>query len=125
MDQVEDYLERASESLQAFADGPAQVAGAALEGSFVRAGQSIERVLVQAAQSGELNFRRMTEALLADLARIAAEAVITQSGLSQIGQSVTVNMSTTGITGAGSSAGAAGAIANLMAAAAARGARYG
>lgn len=125
MDEFEEYLERASESLQAFADGPAQAASAALEDSFSRAGQSIERVLIQAALSGELNFKRMTEALLADLARIAAEAVITQSGLSQIGQSVTVNMTTqAGISGA-PPFGGVGQIANLIAAAAVRGARYG
>lgn len=124
MDQVEAYLDRASESLKAFADGPAQAAALSLEDSFGRAGQAIERVIVQAAQSGEINFKRMSEALLADLARIAAEAIITQSGLSQIGQSVTVNMPVTGGAGSSSSLGSIGAVANLIAAAAARGARY-
>lgn len=124
MDELNDYLERASESLSNLVDGPGLEAATALEQAFERTGQSIERALSQAAQSGEVDFRQMAESLLADLARIAAEAVIAQSSLSQVGQTVNLNMSLGQGADAQSIVGAAGTITSLIAAATARGARY-
>lgn len=124
MDEFETELQSASESLTRLVEGPGVEAAAILEQAFGRAGTSIERALGQAARSGEVDFRRMAESILGDLARIAAEAVIAQSGLGQVGQTVNLNMSV----GAGaeqrSVVGAAGTIANAVALAAARGARF-
>ncbi|MEM9842164.1 MAG: phage tail tape measure C-terminal domain-containing protein [Pseudomonadota bacterium] len=125
MDEIEDSLVRAGEVLSRFADGPVQDAAISLEQAFGRAGLSIERALGQAARSGELEFRRMAESVLADLARIAAEAVIAQSRASSGGQIVNLNMSVGAGTDTQSVIGAASSMAGLVAAAAARGARYG
>ncbi|WP_291844067.1 phage tail tape measure C-terminal domain-containing protein [Maricaulis sp.] len=62
--------------LDDFADGPGQRAAEALETAFERAGSRIEQALGRAARSGEADFSRMTEAILADLARLAAQQVI-------------------------------------------------
>lgn len=62
--------------LEDFADGPGQHAAEALEAAFERAGSRIERALGRAARSGEADFSRMTDAILADLARLAAQQVI-------------------------------------------------
>ncbi len=52
--------------------------GEALAAAFEAAGQRIEAALAGAAHSGEADFRRMAEAILRDLARIAAEAILLQ-----------------------------------------------
>lgn len=62
--------------LDDFADGAGQRAAEALETAFERAGNRIEQALGRAARSGEADFSRMTEAILADLARLAAQQVI-------------------------------------------------
>ena len=124
MDEFDEYLTRASDSLATLVDGPGTEAARALERAFGQAGERIEQALSQAARSGELNFRSMTEALLADLARIAAEAVIAQTGLARVGQTVNLNMSVGPGADAQSIVGATGAIATSIAAAAARGGRY-
>ena len=124
MDEFEVGLERASQSLAQFVDGPGVSAARALEEAFSTAGQNIEQDLKQAAQPGELDFQRMTRTILADLARILTEALHAQSGLYQVGQTFNLNMAFND--GAPSSSGlsSAGSIATLIAAAAARGARY-
>ncbi len=76
MDEFNQSLEAASERLQALADGPAREAAASMERHFVEAGQRIEDALSRAARTGELDFSRMAEAILRDLARIAAENVL-------------------------------------------------
>lgn len=124
MDEFDEYLSRASESLSTLVDGPGTEAARALENAFGQAGERIEQALSQAARSGELNFRNMTEALLADLARIAAEAVIAQTGLAWVGQTVNLNMSVGAGADAQSIVGASGTIATSIAAAVARGGRY-
>ena len=124
MDELEAGLDRASESLAQFVDGPGAAAAAALEDAFARAGQNIEQVLKQAAQSGEFDFQRMTRSILADLAQVLAEALIARSGLDQVGQTFNLNMSVNDRGGAGSGVGSIASIATLVAAAAARGARY-
>lgn len=120
MDEIEDNLQRASASLAALADGPAVQAADALEQAFQRAGQTIEQTLSQAARSGELDFRRMTEAILADLARLAAEAVIGQTGFGAAKQTVNVNVPTSLTSPRSNSA----QLVSLIANAAVRGARY-
>ncbi|MFN7179749.1 phage tail tape measure C-terminal domain-containing protein [Hyphomonas sp.] len=54
------------------------LAGAAdaLAAAFGEAGEQISASLGQAARSGELDFKRMADAMLRDLARVAAEALI-------------------------------------------------
>ncbi|MBR9806552.1 MAG: hypothetical protein GYB49_04935 [Alphaproteobacteria bacterium] len=86
-------LASAGDALQALAEGPGMQAAEALEAAFGRAGQSIETALGQAARSGELNFERMAESILRDLARVAAESVTAMAGLNHsAGQAVTLNM---------------------------------
>ncbi|MEL6413507.1 MAG: phage tail tape measure C-terminal domain-containing protein [Pseudomonadota bacterium] len=124
MDEFEVGLERASQSLAQFVDGPGVSAARALEEAFSTAGQNIEQVLKQAAQSGELDFQRMTRTILADLARILTEALLAQSGLNQVGQTFNLNMAFNDGARSNSGLSSAGSIATLIAAAAARGARY-
>lgn len=124
MDEFERELEAAGDALLNLVEGPGQTAAAALETAFGQAGQGIERALSQAARAGELDFRRMAEAVLADLARIATQAVLARSGLSDGGPTVNLNMSVGPGADAGSVVGAAGSIANAVALAAARGGRF-
>lgn len=76
MTEFESQLGVAGDALRQLSDGPARQAADALSGAFDGAGQRIEASLARAARSGELDFRRMTEGILRDLARVAAEAVI-------------------------------------------------
>ncbi len=122
MDEFEQSLERASQSLTSFVEQTGAQAARNLEQAFARAGTTIEQSLNQAAQSSELNFRRMTEAILTDLARVAAEAVIAQSGLGQAGP--TFNLSGGAASSGRSATPGASALDALIATAAARGARY-
>ena len=124
MDEFETGLERASQSLAQFVDGPGLSAARALEEAFSTAGQNIEQVLKQAAQSGELDFQRMTQTILADLARILTEALLTQSGLGQVGQTFNLNMTLNDPARSGSGQRSVGSIATLVASAAGRGARF-
>lgn len=124
MDEIEADLQSASENLTRLVEGPGQEAAAALEQAFGRAGLNIERALGQAARSGELDFRRMAESILADLARIVAESVMAQSGMKQMGQIVNLNMSLGASTDQRTVIGASSSIANAVALAAARGARF-
>lgn len=124
MDEIEADLQSVSDSLTRLVEGPGQEAAAVLEQAFGRAGTSIEQALGQAARSGELDFRRMAESILGDLARIIAESVIAQSGVRQMGQTVNLNMSVGRSADQGSIIGATSSIANAVAVAAARGARF-
>lgn len=124
MDEFEAELQSASETLTRLVEGPGLEAAAILEQAFGRAGTHIEQALSQAARSGELDFRRMAESILSDLARIAAEAVIAQSGLGQARQTVNLNMSVASGADPRTVIGGIGAIANAVAMAAARGARF-
>jgi phage-related minor tail protein len=76
MTDFDDEIEQASAAFDALADGPATRAAQAIEAAFARTGDTIERSLGQAARSGELSFAQMTEAILRDLARLAAERFI-------------------------------------------------
>ncbi len=124
MDEFEQDIRRAGDALALFTEGPGRDAARILEDAFGEAGQSIQASLSRAAQTGQLDFRRMAESVLADLARIAAEAVIARSGLGQAGQTVNLNMAVGAGADAGSVVGAAGSIATVVAAAAARGGRF-
>lgn len=89
MNNFENDLASAADALQALAEGPGAEAAAALEAAFGKAGERIEASLAQAARSGELDFRRMADAILRDLARVAAEAVFSGG---QAGSTMNVNM---------------------------------
>ena len=73
---TEDEIEASGEALEALADGPAQRAAEAIEAVFERTGRSIEDNLERAARHGEASFARLTESILRDLARLAAEQLI-------------------------------------------------
>ncbi|MFY0637073.1 phage tail tape measure C-terminal domain-containing protein [Maricaulis maris] len=62
--------------LETLADGAGQQAAEALESAFERAGSRIEQALGRAARSGAADFSRMTDAILADLARLATQQMI-------------------------------------------------
>lgn len=71
-----DFSDRAGEPLEALAEGPAREAAEAIAAAFERTGETIEQALGRAARSGETSFSRMTDAILRDLARLAAEQLI-------------------------------------------------
>ncbi len=122
MDEIESDLARAGDALRDLAEGPGREAAQALEQAFGRAGRSIESALAGAARSGELNFQRMAESILRDLARVATEALIagvTGGG----GQTVNVNMNVAAGADA-SRAPSPARIASAVAGAAARGGRF-
>ena len=73
--------ETAASRLQDLADGPASEAAETIEAAFERAGQGIERALAAAARAGELDFSRMTQSILADLARLAVERFVVEPAL--------------------------------------------
>lgn len=76
MNEYERELGMAGDALRALSDGPGREAAEALGAAFDGAGQRIEAALGQAARSGELDFRRLADGILRELARVAAEAVI-------------------------------------------------
>lgn len=80
MDEFEEDMARAGEALSILADGPGRAAADALGSAFEAAGNRIEASLETAARTGELNFSRMAEAILRDLARITAEAIFSGIG---------------------------------------------
>ncbi len=125
MDKFETDLAAAGDALAMLANGPGQDAADALEAAFGRAGASIEKALAQAARTGELDFKRMAESILKDLARIATEALIARSGLGgangAAGQTVNLNMAL----GAGADAGSVLSSQGMIAAALARAANAG
>ncbi|MEL7127934.1 MAG: phage tail tape measure C-terminal domain-containing protein [Pseudomonadota bacterium] len=125
MDEFERDLADAGDALIAFADGPGRQAADALGAAFDGAGSRIERALGQAARSGELDFSRMAENILRDLARIAAEALVTQSGLgTRGGQTVNLNFAMGPGTDAGSVLASRNTIATALARTAAAGGRF-
>ena len=128
MDDFEADLAAAGDALSTLANGPGREAAEALERAFGRAGITIERTLAQAAKSGELDFKRMAESILGDLARIATEALLARSGLfgqaGSGGQTVNLNMALGAGADAGSLLASQGQIAAALARAAASGGRF-
>ena len=93
MNEFETNLNAAGDALRVLAEGPGLQAAEALETAFGEAGANIEAALGEAARAGELNFERMAESILRDLARVAAESLATMTGLSPVGrQAVNLNM---------------------------------
>lgn len=82
----------AADALKALADGPGRAAADTLVQVFDNAGARIEGALSQAARSGELDFQRMAESVLGDLARIAAEALILSGRGASSGQGVNMTL---------------------------------
>ncbi len=127
MTEFEDEMAAAGDALLALAEGPGRAAADALEEAFGQAGTRIEEALGRAARSGELNFERMAESILRDLARVAAEAVLTMAGIgAQPGgqPSVTLNMNVGAGAGAQDVLANKGAIKAALARAAAEGRRF-
>lgn len=122
MDPLTDEIEVAGDALRAFAEGPGRDAARLLEEAFAEAGGRIGQVLSEAARSGELDFRRMAEAILRDLARIAAQSVFGGGG----GGAPAINISVVGAApdAARSLLAGQGAIAAALARAAAAGGRF-
>ena len=124
MEDFEESIARAADSVAGLAEGPGQAAARALEEAFGRAGQSIETALGQAARAGELDFSRMAQSVLGDLARIGAEAAIARAGLGTAAQGLTVNMNVAGDAASGGAGAARGEIARAVARAVAVGGRF-
>lgn len=80
--------------------------------AFERAGERIEKALIKAARTGELSFSDMAESILRDLAKIAAQQLITNpleqviSGIGGGGQGggapVNITMNLSGVSDAAS-----------------------
>lgn len=126
MTEFEDDLAAAGDALLALADGPGVAAAEALEGAFGQAGARIEAVLGQAARAGELDFQRMADAILRDLARVAAEAAVSYAALGSgpAGQTVNFNMSFAPGADARDALQSRGAVATALASAVAAGGRF-
>lgn len=74
----EDELQRAADSLDGFASGPAQAAADALGDAFAKAGKRVSSSLAEAARSGELSLRSLAASLVRDLSNLALERFVTQ-----------------------------------------------
>lgn len=117
MNEFERELGAAGDALRALSEGPGREAADALSSAFDGAGQRIEAALGQAARSGELDFRRMADGILRELARVAAEAVILRGqGGGGGGVNATFNFApgTEGAGAAGSAAGVAAVLARMV-----------
>ncbi|WP_158588493.1 phage tail tape measure C-terminal domain-containing protein [Henriciella mobilis] len=124
MEPYDDQLQRAGDALQALADGPGKAAAETLEAAFGDAGLRIEQALARAARSGELDFSNMARSVLADLARIAAEAALASAGIGQAGRSMTVNLSMQDASQAHAISGSGSELSKTIAQAVARGGRF-
>ncbi|MEQ8556736.1 MAG: phage tail tape measure C-terminal domain-containing protein [Henriciella sp.] len=121
MESYDDHLRQAGDALQALADGPGRAAAEALEQAFGQAGERIEGALSRAAKSGELDFRAMAQSVLADLARIAAEATLARTGA---GRAMTVNVAMHGHADTSSGVGTRAELSKAVAQAVAKGGRF-
>ena len=74
----EDDLQRAADSLDAFATGPAQDAADALGDAFAKAGKRVSASLAEAARSGELSVRGLAASLVRDLSNLALQRFVTK-----------------------------------------------
>jgi len=125
MEEFERSLTDAGAALTALADGPGREAANALSAAFDDTGRSIELALGRAARSGQLDFSRMAENILRDLARIAAEALIARSGVgANQGQTVNFNLALGSGADADSVLRSRGTIATALARTAAAGGRF-
>lgn len=108
-----DYgLQGAARALDELASGPGRQAADALAEAFGQAGERISLSLGEAARAGELDFRKMADAVLRDLARVAAEALILRNAP---GNSVSASFNFAPGTDERGALGSAGAVAGLLA----------
>lgn len=126
MEEFDRDLASAGDALLELAEGPGRAAADALGAAFDQAGIRIEAALGQAARSGELEFSRMAEGILRDLARIATEALVSgiSSGSGGVSQTVNMNLNLGAGANAQSVMSSRGAIATALARAAAAGGRF-
>lgn len=88
---LDDELQRAADSLDAFATGPAQAAADALGDAFAKAGKRVSSSLAEAARSGELSVRGLAASLVRDLSNLAFDRFVIkplEAAFSQIVQSL-------------------------------------
>lgn len=121
-EETEADLRAAGETLLELAEGPGAAAARQLEEAFAQAGASIESSLSRAARSGQLDFEKMAEAILRDLARIAAQSVF--GGPSGPAPAVNLNINPASGSDASSLLANRGAIQAALARAASLGGRY-
>lgn len=112
MTDTDEDMRRAGRALTDFANGPGREAADALAGAFGTAGERITAALGEAARSGELDFRKMADAVVRDIARIAAEALILRG---TPGTSVSASFNFAPGTDERSAVGQSGAVAALLA----------
>jgi hypothetical protein len=112
MTSTDNNLGQAARALDALANGPAKQAADALAAAFDVAGERISVSLGTAARSGELDFRKMAESMLRDLARVAAEALILRNSA---GTSVSASFNFAPGTDERAVLGQSGAVAALLA----------
>lgn len=88
---LEDSLQSAADSLDAFATGPAQAAADALGDAFAKAGKRVSSSLAEAARSGEISVRGLAASLVRDLSNLALDRFVTkplEAAFLQIFQSI-------------------------------------
>jgi uncharacterized protein (DUF3084 family) len=71
-------LQRAANSLDAFATGPAQAAADAVGEAFAKAGKRVSSSLAEAARSGELSVRGLAASLVRELSNLALDRFVTK-----------------------------------------------
>lgn len=76
MNDFDNDVDLAVRAMKDLVEGPARAASEVIGLAFDDAGLRIEQSLARAARSGELDFRRMAENILSDMAKIAAEIAI-------------------------------------------------
>ncbi|MFN3910788.1 phage tail tape measure C-terminal domain-containing protein [Hyphomonas sp.] len=105
-------LDGAARALNDLAARPGRQAADALAEAFGQAGERITVSLNRAARTGELDFQRMAESMLRDIARVAAEALILRNSS---GSSVSASFNFAPGTDERSALGQSGSIAALLA----------
>ncbi|GIU67613.1 phage tail tape measure C-terminal domain-containing protein [Candidatus Phycosocius spiralis] len=74
---LNNQLQDASASLDAFARGPAQDAADLIGDAFAKAGKRVSSALGEAARSGELSVRGLAASIVRDLSQIAIDRFVT------------------------------------------------
>lgn len=105
-------LDGAARALNDLASGPGRQAADALTEAFGQASESISLSLGRAARNGELDFQKMAESILRDIARVAAEALILRSNP---GNSVSASFNFAPGTDERAALGQSGAVAAMLA----------
>jgi hypothetical protein len=124
MDEFDRATDAAGNALQALAAGPGRAAAEALALAFADAGRQIENTLQQAARSGELDFERMANAVLRDIARVAAETAFNARNDGSAGSPMNFNFQLGSGADERSLRAGAGSLAVMLARIVQRGGRY-